>query len=453
MKMKLSVVSASIFAAFLLTQAAPASAKLPFWSAGSSEEVPSLAPMLEKVTPAVVNINVAGNRQVRQRVPDAFQQFFGQGELRQQQPFRGLGSGVIIDAKKGYVVTNSHVINQADEIQVTLKDGRTFDAKKIGEDPESDIALLQIKADNLTELAIADSDALRVGDFTIAIGNPFGLGQTVTSGIVSALGRSGLNIEKYEDFIQTDAAINSGNSGGALVNVKGELIGINTAILGPNGGNIGIGFAIPANMMKNLVTQIIEHGEVRRGALGITGSNLNADFAKSMNLKINTGVFVNQVAPDSGAAKAGVKAGDVITSVNGRNIQTIEELRAKVGSLGAGTEVKLGLQREDKQLSLSAKLAPSDQMQASGEPLHQMLAGAQLANGKTVDGNDGIVITDIANGSPATRLGLQKDDVIVGIGRTRVKNIAELRTVLEKAKGVIAVQLQRGDEVFYALIR
>lgn len=453
MKTKLSVVSASIFAAFLLIQAAPASAKLPFWSAGSSEEMPSLAPMLEKVTPAVVNINVAGNRQVRQRIPDAFQQFFGQGELRQQQPFRGLGSGVIIDAKKGYVVTNSHVINQADEIQVTLKDGRTYEAKKIGEDPESDIALLQIKADNLTELSIADSDALRVGDFTIAIGNPFGLGQTVTSGIVSALGRSGLNIEKYEDFIQTDAAINSGNSGGALVNVKGELIGINTAILGPNGGNIGIGFAIPSNMMKNLVNQIIEHGEVRRGALGIEGNNLNAELAKSMNVKANTGVFVGRVTPDSGAAKAGVKAGDVITSVNGRNITSIEELRAKVGTLGAGAEVKLGIAREDKQLTVNVKLTSADQAQTSAETLHPMLAGAQFANGKTVDGNDGIVITDIANGSPATRLGLQKDDVIVGIGRTRVQNIAELRSVLEKSKGVIAVQLQRGDAVFYALIR
>lgn len=453
MKTKLSVVSASIFAAFLLIQAAPASAKLPFWSAGSSEEMPSLAPMLEKVTPAVVNINVAGNRQVRQRIPDAFQQFFGQGELRQQQPFRGLGSGVIIDAKKGYVVTNSHVINQADEIQVTLKDGRTYEAKKIGEDPESDIALLQIKADNLTELSIADSDALRVGDFTIAIGNPFGLGQTVTSGIVSALGRSGLNIEKYEDFIQTDAAINSGNSGGALVNVKGELIGINTAILGPNGGNIGIGFAIPSNMMKNLVNQIIEHGEVRRGVLGIEGNNLNAELAKSMNVKANTGVFVGRVTPDSGAAKAGVKAGDVITSVNGRNITSIEELRAKVGTLGAGAEVKLGIAREDKQLTVNVKLTSADQAQTSAETLHPMLAGAQFANGKTVDGNDGIVITDIANGSPATRLGLQKDDVIVGIGRTRVKNIAELRSVLEKSKGVIAVQLQRGDAVFYALIR
>lgn len=453
MKMKLSVVSASIFAAFLLTQAAPAAAKLPFWSAGSSEEVPSLAPMLEKVTPAVVNINVAGNRQVRQRIPDAFQQFFGQEELRQQQPFRGLGSGVIIDAKKGYVVTNSHVINQADEIQVTLKDGRTFEAKKIGEDPESDIALLQIKADNLTELSIADSDALRVGDFTIAIGNPFGLGQTVTSGIVSALGRSGLNIEKYEDFIQTDAAINSGNSGGALVNVKGELIGINTAILGPNGGNIGIGFAIPSNMMKNLVTQIIEHGEVKRGVLGVEGRDSNPDVARSMNEKSTTGVFVAKVTPGSGAEKAGVKAGDIITKVNGKTIQTMGELRAKVGTLGVGKEVTLGLTREGNERTVKVTLSAGDQAQATAENLHRMLAGAQFSNGKTADGADGIQITDIANGSPAAQLGLEKGDVIIGIGRTRVNNIAELRAVLDKAKGVIAIQLQRGDAVFYTLIR
>ena len=228
MKSQLSLVSVSILAVFLLAQPAPAQAKLPFFGAGD-QEMPSLAPMLENVTPAVVNISVAGSREVRQRLPGALEQFLGRGgELRQEQPFRGLGSGVIIDAKKGYVVTNHHVINEASDIQVTLKDGRSYKAKKIGEDPESDIALLQIEADDLKQLELADSDALRVGDFTIAIGNPFGLGQTVTSGIVSALGRGGLGIEGYEDFIQTDAAINSGNSGGALVNLKGQLIGINT---------------------------------------------------------------------------------------------------------------------------------------------------------------------------------------------------------------------------------
>ncbi|HCU64494.1 MAG TPA: serine endoprotease DegQ [Rheinheimera sp.] len=453
MKMKLSIVTASVLAAFLLTNPLPVSAKLPFFGAESGEQMPSLAPMLEKVTPAVVNINVAGNREVRQRLPDAFQQFFGQNELRREQPFRGLGSGVIIDAAKGYVVTNSHVINQASEIQVTLTDGRTFEAKKIGEDPDSDIALLQIKADNLTAIKIADSDNLRVGDFTVAIGNPFGLGQTVTSGIVSALGRGGLNIEKYEDFIQTDAAINSGNSGGALVNLRGELIGINTAILGPNGGNIGIGFAIPSTMMNNLVSQIIEYGEVKRGVLGIEGNDLNAELAKAMKVKSSKGVFVGRVTPDSGAEKAGIKSGDVIVSLNGKTISSMSELRAKVGTLGVGKSVKLGLLREDKQLDVSVKLSAADQANVTAGNLHEMLAGANFANGKTTDGTPGVMISEVANGSPAARLGLQKGDVIIGVARTKVDTVAELREVLSKAQGVIALQVQREDSVYYVLIR
>ncbi len=453
MKMKLSLVTASIFAAVLAAHSLNAHAALPFFGNSTSSDTPSLAPMLEKATPAVVNINVAGNREVKQRLPDAFQQFFGQGELSRQQPFRGLGSGVIIDAAKGYVVTNSHVINQADEIQVTLKDGRTFEAKKIGEDPESDIALLQIKADNLVAIPVADSDNLRVGDYAIAIGNPFGLGQTVTSGIVSALGRGGLDIEKYEDFIQTDAAINSGNSGGALVNLKGELIGINTAILGPNGGNIGIGFAIPSTMMQNLVNQIIEFGEVKRGVLGVEGSDLNAELAKNMNVKSSQGVFIGKVTPNSGAAKAGIKAGDIITSLNGKPIHSMSELRARVGTLGVGKSVKLGVLREDKQLELSVTLSAQDQAKVTAGNLHEMLAGAEFSNGKTIDGDNGIQISSIAQGSPADRLGLQKGDVIVGVGRARTETINQLRDILSKANGVIALQVQRDDVLFYVLIR
>lgn len=453
MKMKLSILTASVLAAFFLSHAAPVTASIPFFGKESSQEMPSLAPMLEKVTPAVVNINVAGNREVRQRLPDAFQQFFGQGELRQAQPFRGLGSGVIIDAKKGYVVTNSHVINQADEIRVTLTDGRSFDAKKIGEDPESDIALLQIKAEDLTEIRIADSDDLRVGDFTIAIGNPFGLGQTVTSGIVSALGRGGLNIEKYEDFIQTDAAINSGNSGGALVNLKGELIGINTAIIGPAGGNIGIGFAIPSTMMKNLVAQLAEFGQVKRGVLGIEGQDLTQDVAKAMSVKANKGVFINRVTPDSGAAKAGIRSGDVVVSLNGKPIQSISELRAKVGTLGVGKSVKLGLLRDNKEMDVTVTLTASDQANAPAGDLHRMLAGAEFSNGQTQDGTKGIVLTAVAQSSPAAQLGLQKDDVIIGVGRTKVNTIAELRDLLSKAQGVIALQVQRDNNVYFVLIR
>ncbi|KKL01927.1 Do family serine endopeptidase [Rheinheimera mesophila] len=453
MKSQLSLVSVSIFAAFLLAQPAPAHAKLPFFGAGD-QEMPSLAPMLENVTPAVVNISVAGSREVRQRLPGALEQFLGRGgELRQEQPFRGLGSGVIIDAKKGYVVTNHHVINEASEIQVTLKDGRSYKAKKIGEDPESDIALLQIEAEDLTQVALADSDALRVGDFTIAIGNPFGLGQTVTSGIVSALGRGGLGIEGYEDFIQTDAAINSGNSGGALVNLKGELIGINTAILGPNGGNIGIGFAIPANMMKNLVAQFIEYGEVRRGALGVRGGDLNAEIAKAMKAKTNKGGWVQEVIPGSAADKAGLKSGDIITHLNGKKIGSFTEIRAKIATLGVGKEITLGILREDKAMTVKVTLEAAEATTAEAKVLHPMLEGASLSDGKTPDGEAGVVINDVAGRSPAAALGLEKGDVIVGVSRSRVTTTKELRDILSKSSGVIALQIQRGERILYVLIR
>jgi Do/DeqQ family serine protease len=453
MKSQLSLVSISIFAALLLAQPAPAQAKLPFFGAGD-QEMPSLAPMLENVTPAVVNISVAGSREVRQRLPGALEQFLGRGgELRQEQPFRGLGSGVIIDAKKGYVVTNHHVINEASEIQVTLKDGRSFKAKKIGEDPESDIALLQIEAEDLTQVALADSDALKVGDFTVAIGNPFGLGQTVTSGIVSALGRGGLGIEGYEDFIQTDAAINSGNSGGALVNLKGELIGINTAILGPNGGNIGIGFAIPANMMKNLVAQFIEYGEVRRGVLGVRGGDLNAEIAKAMKVKANKGGWVQEVIPGSAADKAGLKSGDIITHLNGKQIDSFTEIRAKIATLGVGKEISLGILREDKAMTVKVTLEAAEATTAEAKTLHPMLEGVTLSDGKTPDGEKGIVIDEVAARSPAAALGLEKGDVIVGVSRSRVTTTKELREILSKSSGVIALQVQRGERILYVLIR
>jgi len=453
MKSQLSLVSISILAALLLAQPAPVQAKLPFFGAGD-QEMPSLAPMLENVTPAVVNISVAGSREVRQRLPGALEQFLGRGgELRQEQPFRGLGSGVIIDAKKGYVVTNHHVINEASDIQVTLKDGRTYKAKKIGEDPESDIALLQIEAEDLKQLELADSDALRVGDFTVAIGNPFGLGQTVTSGIVSALGRGGLGIEGYEDFIQTDAAINSGNSGGALVNLKGQLIGINTAILGPNGGNIGIGFAIPANMMKNLVAQFIEYGEVRRGSLGVRGGDLNAEIAKAMKAKTNKGGWVQEVVPGSAADKAGLKSGDIITHLNGKQIDSFTEIRAKIATLGVGKEIALGILREDKAMTVKVTLEAAEATTAEAKVLHPMLTGASLSDGKTPDGENGVVINDVDQGSPAAALGLEKGDVIVGVSRSRVTNTKELREILTKSSGVIALQVQRGNRILYVLIR
>ena len=421
----------------------------------NGQTMPSLAPMLEQVTPGVVLISVRGTHEVEQRVPEAFKFFFGnprqnQGQQKERQ-FRGLGSGVILDADKGYIVTNSHVINDADEIQITLKDGRQLEAKKIGGDEASDIALLQIDADGLIAVKVADSDRIRVGDFAVAIGSPFGLGQTVTSGIVSALGRSGLNIENYEDFIQTDAAINSGNSGGALINLHGELIGINTAILGPNGGNVGIGFAIPSNMVQNLVNQIIEFGEVRRGVLGVAGRSVNSEIAKAMELDVSQGAFVEQVTKDSAADDAGIRAGDVITKINGKMIKTFNELRGKIGSIGAGKTIKITVIRKDgKEKTYSVTLKKSEMAKIEAVSLHRMLDGAELENDE--QGN-GIVVADIADNSPAASVGLRKGDIINGINRQRINNIGELRSYLNDHKGVFALNIQRNNSSLFLMIR
>jgi serine protease Do/serine protease DegQ len=430
----------------------PAQANLPLSIDG--QKLPSLAPMLEKVTPAVVLISVRGTQQIDQRVPEAFKFFFGnprQQNQSRERPFQGLGSGVIIDAKKGYIVTNNHVIKEADEIQVTLKDGRQLDAKKIGSDASSDIALLQIDPDELVQVSIADSDSLRVGDFAVAIGSPFGLGQTVTSGIVSALGRSGLNAENYEDFIQTDAAINSGNSGGALINLRGELIGINTAIIGPSGGNVGIGFAIPSNMVKNLVTQIIEYGEVRRGVLGVIGRSVTGEFAKTMELEATQGAFIEQVTKDSAAQEAGIEAGDVITKVNDKNVKSFNELRGKIGSIGAGKSVKLTvIKPSGKETTYKIILKKADSASIEPASIHRMLDGAELSN--NVDGY-GVNVDSVSDDSPAQVIGLEDNDIIAGVNRKRVKNIAELREYLTENKGMSLLNVIRGNTNLYIRIR
>ncbi|WP_210441711.1 Do family serine endopeptidase [Vibrio crassostreae] len=428
-----------------------ATAALPL-SVGN-EQLPSLAPMLEQVTPAVVSIAVEGKQVQRQQIPEQFQFFFGPEQTR-ERPFRGLGSGVIIDAKKGHIVTNYHVINGADDIKVKLHDGREYDAELIGGDQMSDIALLKLeKAKNLTQIKVADSDKLRVGDFSVAIGNPFGLGQTVTSGIVSALGRSGLNLENFENFIQTDAAINSGNSGGALVNLNGELIGINTAILGPNGGNVGIGFAIPSNMMKNLTEQILDFGEVKRGMLGVQGGEITSELAEALGYESSKGAFVSQVVPDSAADDAGLKAGDIIVSINGKGIDTFSELRAKVATLGAGKEIELGVVRDGKNKTFDVTLGESTNNKTQAEKLHEGLAGAELTNTTDSDSATGVKVSSVAQGSPAEAYQLLKDDIIIGVNRQTVKNLAEFREILEKQPGVLALNIQRGDRTIYLVIR
>lgn len=450
MNKKLSMLSAALTASLVLAPVAPASAKIPFFT--SEQEIPSLAPMLEQATPAVVHISVEGSREIRQRLPEAFRYFFGQrgpNELREERPFRGLGSGVVIDAAKGYVVTNNHVIQDADNIEIRLKDGRTFKAKKLGADPESDIALLQIEAKKLVAIPLANSDKLRVGDFAIAIGNPFGLEQTVTSGIISALGRGGLGIEGLEDFIQTDAAINSGNSGGALVNLRGELIGINTAIMGPNGGNIGIGFAIPANMMKNLVDQIVEYGEIRRGSLGIRGQDVNAELTEALNLTVSRGAFVNEVMPDGAAAEAGLKSGDVIISMNGNRVNSFAELRARVATLGAGRQATLGILRDGKERTVKVELKQLTTGQVAANQMHPMLQGASLSN---ADGG-GVRIEAVEDNSAAAQLGLLPEDVIVGVNRQPIANLADLRKIMTNRSGIAALNIRRGNTNLYILIR
>ena len=455
MKKPLLALSALTLSLSAILSPIPASAALPITVDG--EQLPSLAPMLEKVTPAVVSIAVEGTQVQHQRIPEQFRFFFGPDfptEQLQERPFKALGSGVIINADKGYVVTNYHVINGADKIRVKLHDGREYDAELVGGDKMTDIALVKLeKAKNLTQIKIADSDQLRVGDFSVAIGNPFGLGQTVTSGIISALGRSGLNIENFENFIQTDAAINSGNSGGALVNLNGELVGINTAILGPSGGNVGIGFAIPSNMMKNLTDQILEFGEVKRGMLGVQGGEVTSELAEALGYESSKGAFVSQVVPDSAADKAGLKAGDIIVSINGKNISTFAELRAKVATLGAGKKVSIEVVRDGDKKTFDVTLGAQTENITKADNLHEGLSGAQLANTTSSDAIQGVKVTDVKKGSTAESYQLKEGDIIVGVNRQRVKNLAELRKLLEKKPNILALNIQRGDRTIYLVIR
>ncbi len=416
----------------------PAAASLPTQVPGQGA-LPSLAPMLEKVLPAVVSVQVEGTASPTLNMPEELKKYFGDNAPQEQaQPFEGLGSGVIIDAAKGYVLTNNHVINQAQKISVQLNDGREFDAKLVGSDEQSDIALLQlIKPDHLTQIAIADSDKLRVGDFAVAVGNPFGLGQTATSGIISALGRSGLNLEGLENFIQTDASINRGNSGGALLNLNGELIGINTAILAPGGGSIGIGFAIPSNMAKTLADQLIQFGEIKRGLLGIKGMEMSADIAKAMNLNVQRGAFVSEVLPNSGSAKAGIKSGDVIVSLNGKPLNSFAELRSRIATTEPGTKVKLGLLRDGKPVDVEVTLDKSTSSTASVELIIPALQGASFARpGRRQAPKEWWI--DTVDSSAAAQVGLHKDDIIVILTGSAYSPPSRTAQALEGKPPVIA---------------
>jgi Do/DeqQ family serine protease len=403
-------------------------------TAVNGKTLPSLAPLIKEVSPAVVNIAVSGSNQ----------------SLRQ---FSGLGSGVIIDAAKGYIITNYHVIENAKQITVSLVSGYQFDATVVGQDPQSDIALLKIESTQpLVAIKFSDSDKLQVGDFTIAIGNPFGLGQTVTSGIVSALGRSGLNLQNLENYIQTDAAINSGNSGGALLNLNGELIGINTAILGPNGGNIGIAFAIPANMVRNLTQQLLEYGEIRRGILGIKGGEVTPELAKSFSLNVTHGAFIYQVTPDSAADKAGLKAGDVITAVNGTTINSFAALRAKIGTLSVGKEVILEAIQDNQSKTIKVILGGDTQTASTYSSLPFMFEGATLSDSVPNQKYAGVSIVKIERNSTADRIGLMEGDIIIAINRTRISNQEQLISAFNSIKTMRALNIMRNNRPIYLML-
>jgi serine protease Do/serine protease DegQ len=435
--------------------ATPLAAAMP--PAMSESGLPSLAPMIRKVSPAVVNIATRGT--IRERgaqnplLDDPFfRRFFDvpPDNGPRARPFQSAGSGVIFDARSGYIVTNAHVVENASEITVTLQDGRDLKAEIIGSDTPSDVAVLKVKPDGLTQIPLGDSAKMEVGDFVVAIGNPFGLQHTVTSGIISGLSRSGINPDGYEDFIQTDASINPGNSGGALVNLRGELIGINTAILSRSGGNIGIGFAIPVNMAHSVMDQLIRYGSVKRGQLGVSMYSVTPDIAHSLGLPSVVGALVSQVVEGSPADHAGIRTGDVITSVNGQPVKSNSELRNTIGLLRVGDRVDIGLLRDGKPVRVTAVIADTTPELTGGPAsIHKSLEGAVLADAADAGG---ALVRSVEPGSAASQAGLHAEDVIVGANRGRVSSVRDLR---ERAKGaaVLVLEVRRGATVLLVPLR
>jgi len=446
----------------LLSFSLSASAALPAEING--KEIPSLAPLVDKTAPAVVNIRTRAtvSAPTNPLMQDPFfRRFFGvpEGRQQQQREVSSAGSGVIVDAAKGHILTNHHVVDGADEIEVFLQDDRILKATVVGSDAGTDIAVLKVKdPKNLTQMRLGNSSELRVGDFVVAIGNPFGLQHTVTSGIVSALGRRGINRDGYEDFIQTDASINPGNSGGALINLKGELVGINSAIYSQSGGNIGIGFAIPVNIADSIMQQILEFGEVKRGLLGVSISDLSPETAEAFGIESENyqGALVQKVFPDKPAEKSGVEPGDVITGVDGKSISGAGDLRTTIGLKRSGDEVRLELVRNGKVKKLRATLGNSDSMAqvTDAENIHPRLAGAEFSNydGKQAYNGKGVQVDSVASGSPAEFSGLEAGDIIVQLNNQSVESTADLQKLAEGQK-VLGVKIVRGTRILLRVIR
>jgi len=429
-----------------------ASASLPVSIDGRA--VTSLAPLVEAASPAVVNIRVS--QTVNRRSPfgdEAFRRFFGIPDMPGggRQQVASAGSGVIVDAERGYILTNHHVVGDADEIQISLIDGKILDAEIVGSDPATDIAVIKVSAEGLTEMPIGDSESARVGDFVIAIGNPFGLGHTVTSGIVSALGRTGISRDGYEDFIQTDASINPGNSGGALVNMKGELIGINSAIISRSGGNVGIGFAVPTEIASSIMSQILDFGEIRRGLLGVRIQTIDAEMAKALETNVENGALITNIEPQSAAEEAGLEVGDIIVGVNDKPVADASELRNTIGLLRSGDKVAIKYVRDSKTRSVTAELGQAQSQQLTGADIHPGLDGALFAAAAAA-ADGGIEVAAVTEGSPAAQRGLRAGDIITAVNRTRVRNLQELAAIAADNR-ILFLLVQRGDRSLMLQIR
>ena len=442
-----------ILAGLLALGAPVAQAALPAEVDG--EPLPSLAPVLDQVTPSVVNIFT--QTRVRVRSPllsdPFFRRFFNIPDQPRERVSQSLGSGVIVDAERGYVLTNNHVIEGADDISVTLQDGRSLDGEVVGTDPETDLAVIQVPPDNLQALGLADSEQLRVGDFVVAVGNPFGLGQTVTSGIVSALGRTGLRGLEYQNFIQTDASINPGNSGGALINLRGELVGINSAIFTPSGGNVGIGFAIPSTMARYVMEQLIAHGEVRRGTLGLIVQDLTRDLAGAFGVEGGKGALVAEVLSDSAAERADLRPGDVVLSVGKEDVRSAQDFLNAEGQAPVGESVAVRFLRDgrERKASLELELAP----EIDGETLDPRLAGAtftELPASLRSRQYSGVLLEDLERESQLAYEGFRPGDVIIGVNRDRVSSLDEFEQAVSQTRGALMFQVRRGNRVYVARV-
>ncbi len=440
-----------IFAGLLTTLYATGFAALPADVDG--QPVPSLAPLVERVSPAVVNIRVSQTVNTGSNFgDDLFRRFYGLPQVpRGSREVASAGSGVIVDAERGYILTNHHVVEGADKIQISLIDGDVLDAEIVGSDAATDIALIRVEADDLVEMPIGNSDVVRAGDFVLAIGNPFGLGHTVTSGIVSALGRTGISTDGYEDFIQTDASINPGNSGGALVNMRGELIGINSAIISRTGGNVGIGFAVPTEIAESIMRQILDFGEVRRGLLGVTIQAIDSEVAEALNATVDRGALITEVVPGSAAEKSGLQVDDIIVGVNDEKITNASELRNTIGLKGSGESVTIRYIRDGKERTTNATLGQLQLSRSAGTDIHPGLEGAQFASSSTTS-SGGVEVTAVESGSPAAQRGLRGGDVIVQVNRRPVRNLQQF-TEIASNNSILFLLVQRGDRALMLQIR